>query len=515
MASDLIAHIKTSGLTLYRREAKRLQRVLVCTERSQVLPLLAAFFAENGIEPVSVVLDIADESFSLQTLPYLSKNDLTALIQRRCQQLHPNRRFLYQSMRGREKSGRRDARVLFAAVTAEDMLEGWLTPLYELAVPVAAVQSLPLLGEKPAMALSGGGDILLIGVDETASGFQLRQNFYHQGVLVLSRLLAFADSDADHFPLDFRDEIDRSRRFLSRQFPLTAQDSLLCHVFCSTERLRQSLAAIDFSGASLHMTCTWIQAHAMANDLDLPEQAGLAHWLLLAARKSPGHYQEARSRFHYRHHRLNKTLAGLSVVLLTVTLGYSLFTLLEHQRLADATVRLQQNHEDLLQQLKQLPAAPQVHGLDALQMQEWLQLRDALVQQSVMPGPVFASIGQVLSGFPLIKLAGLEWASATANRDESDNATAPEPANETTETPNAGDVRLLLHGRIVAFDGNYRAALALIERFSEQLRHAPGVAAVTAQKLPVDLAAHQAITGTADSKASSGEFVLNIIWRRS
>jgi len=148
-------------------------------------------------------------------------------------------------------------------------------------------------------------------------------------------------------------------------------------------------------------------------------------------------------------------------------------------------------------------------------MQEWLQLRDALVQQSVMPGPVFASIGQVLSGFPLIKLAGLEWASATANRDESDNATAPEPANETTETPNAGDVRLLLHGRIVAFDGNYRAALALIERFSEQLRHAPGVAAVTAQKLPVDLAAHQAITGTADSKASSGEFVLNIIWRRS
>lgn len=511
MASDLIVHIDTFGLTLYRRTPKRLERLLICSNRADAPFQLADFFKKYGSKPITAVIDVAEETLSMQMLPYLSKRDLDALIQRKIRQLYPNKKFVHTAVRRREKTARRDARVLFAVLTAEDIPGFWLNILFELQIPVAAVQSLPLLSEKAAATLSGGNDKLLIGIDSTGTGFLLRQIYYRQGELVLSRVLPYAEVDTDRFLSNLIEEIDRTRRFLSRQFQLSAQETLSAHIVCSSEPVRSGLEKIDLTPVAVRAQCYIANDYARASGIELPENSGLAQWLIQQARKMTSHYREPESRFYYRHHVLKKTLNGLSAALLAVTLGYAAVTAFEYQWLNDEIEQLQSRHNSFMQQLRTMPPAPEAHGFDAMKMQEWLEIRDTLVRNTVMPEKLLEPIGSTLSLFPQIALISLEWVQATDDTDE-----ISENPEEFQYQENSGPkVVLSLTAKIEPFDGNYRAALRLINRFMEQMKVSPAIAQVIAEKLPVDLGATREITGSANTKDLPGEFALKIIWRPS
>ncbi len=509
MASDLIAHIDIFGLTLYRRTPKRLERLLVCSDRTDAPFQLADFFKHTGSTPITAVIDIVDETLSMQMLPYLSKRDLDALIQRKIRQLYPNKKFVHSAVRGREKTARRDARVLFAVITSEDIPGFWLNILFELQIPVAAVQSLPLLSEKAAASFGGVNDKLLIGIDSTGSGFLLRQTFYRQGELVLNRVLPYAGTDTDRFLSNLVEEIDRTRRFLSRQFQLPAQESLSAYIVCSSESVRSALEKIDLAPVAVRAQCYLANDCARKTGIELPENSGLVQWMIQQARKMPSHYREPESRFYYRHHVLKKILNGLSAALLAVIVGYAAINVFEYQWLNDEIMQLQTRHDSLIQQLREMPPAPEAHGFDAMKMQEWLEIRDTLVRNAVTPEKLLKPIGSTLSLFPEIALIGLEWAQSTGDTDEIlDN-----PAEFQYQENSGPKIILSLTAKIEPFDGNYRAALMLIDRFTEQMKVSPAIAQVTAEKLPVDLDASREITGSADNKDLPGEFVLKIIWQ--
>lgn len=271
---------------------------------------------------------------------------------------------------------------------------------------------------------------------------------------------------------------------------------------------------IDLTPVAVQAQCYKADDYARAAGIELPENSGLAQWIIQQARKMPSHYREPENRFYYRHYVLNKTLNGLSLALLTVAVSYTIMAVLEYQWHNDETVQLQARHNDLMQQLRSMPPAPEAHGFDAMNMQEWLEIRNTLVRSAVLPEKLLEPFGYTLSLFPEITLTSLEWARATDDTDDTDEISANPEAFQDQE--NSGPkIVLSLTAKIEPFDGDYRAALALIDRFANQLKKAPVIAAIAKEKLPVDLDAGREITGSADTKVLPGEFALKIIWQSS
>jgi hypothetical protein len=141
-----------------------------------------------------LLADLAEEGFQLEDLPYVQGGDRSALLQRRLSQYYYNTPLSSAISLGRAKEGRRDEKILFAALTRIETFTPWLDTLREAEAILAGVYSVPLVlaGFAPQL-LSAGGPILFVSL--TSGG--VRQTFFDNGKLHFSRLSQLATRGLD------------------------------------------------------------------------------------------------------------------------------------------------------------------------------------------------------------------------------------------------------------------------------------------------------------------------------
>jgi hypothetical protein len=158
------------------------------------LEALGTYLRKHRSSLFYLLADLAEEGFQLEDLPYVQGGDRNALLQRRLSQYYYNTPLSAAISLGRAKEGRRDEKILFAALTRIETFAPWLDTLREAEAVLAGVYSVPLVltGFAPQL-LGTSGPVLFVSL--TRGG--VRQTFFDNGKLHFSRLSQLATRGLD------------------------------------------------------------------------------------------------------------------------------------------------------------------------------------------------------------------------------------------------------------------------------------------------------------------------------
>lgn len=453
---------------------------------------MAIYFARKNNPPIYVITNLIEEKFSLDTIPHLGYKDRDALLKRKCKQLYPTARFVKYSYRGRLKTDKNKGQVQFSVINDEPIISDWLALLYELKVPIAGLISLPIWLEQYAKKLSGGTHKLVVSLTGYTHGLMVRQYYFNNNRLALSRARYFNEKDSAASPAEIKEEINLTWRFLTRQFNLSesASTPLVGHLFFSDNDLLRQFKQDDFSAIEVNFYT--ISELALTKKITLPEGSGLAQWVIHQSLPK-GHYQDAPSRFYFRHHQLKRGLNISGLIILLSSLIYTGITgnaLISHEQ---TIYHLSNEQAALDQSLAETMDAPLTEGFNAIEMQSWLAEHRKVAQASVKPDLFLIPISRVLADFKAISLIRLNWHTVT--------------------TDSVKAVAIELVGNLNQFDGNYRAALNTIDLFRQALEAITGVEHIESLTLPVELLADKEVSGSSNNLPDSVSFSLLITWK--
>ncbi|MBK8120552.1 MAG: hypothetical protein IPK39_16260 [Sulfuritalea sp.] len=178
------------------------------------LEALVAYLKKHHSSLFYLLADIAEEGYQLEDLPYVKGADRTALLQRRLSQYYYNTPLSTAISLGRAKEGRRDERLLFAALTRIETFTPWLDALREAEATLAGVYSVPLvLAEWVPQLLGASGPVLFVSLSRGG----VRQTFFDQGKLHFSRLSQLATHSLDEMGRTSASDAARIFQYLSAQ----------------------------------------------------------------------------------------------------------------------------------------------------------------------------------------------------------------------------------------------------------------------------------------------------------
>lgn len=509
MSSDIL-YLNNSGLSLYGREKKALQFKLTLKDPEQAVEILSQYLSENASKPVDILVDLLEESYVLESVPHLNGRDRDALIQRKKTQLFPGSRFVFHAVRGRDSAGRRDDWIFFSAIGDEHTIQPWLSVLLTLRWPISSIQSLPILSEKLVKDLAGGEHKFLLGLSEEGSGLTLRQNYFKAGVLALSRFRKINITDLPELAVILKDETDRSRRFILRQFNLSPDISIAVHIFYAGQEAYTYLKQVDFSTVNVVSYHYFVPEFAHSKGFTLPDHSGLNQLLAVQAAQmgKGGHYHSLQSRYYYRHHQLRQGLYLLSLLTVLGGLGYAGFSLVENADLDQTAEQLRLEQQDIAQRLAQLTESPLTAGFNPFEMRAKLNVYQQLQATLVAPDALLTPVSAVLQKNPNIFLKSISWGDTGEISQDS--------VSDLNLVDSAGGVQKVnvrLSAGISPFDGNYRKALALIDRLSRQFEQTQILTNIKAIKLPIEIGSNSDVSGNIGQRNPDSEFVLEMQWQ--
>lgn len=421
--------------------------------------------------------DVSEEGFQLETIPYIQGSDRSALIKRRLGQYYYGTHLSVGISLGREKEGRRDEKILFAALTRPDEFKPWLDSLRKVAVPLAGLFSVPLVLAAEAPKFIGQRDHCLL-ITLTSSG--LRQTYFEHGQMQFSRLSQLGTRTAHDIATTCNTEAAKTYQYLvgqrqiKRGIPLSA-------IITAHDDLAETLANQCRNTADIQFDVIALGAIAKSSGLKNALSESTADLLLahqLMARPPRQQFAPAEERRLYRLWQIRFALNGTALAILFAALLLGSRFALQWYELTQNSSTLQQQaaidnqrYQSLLASLPKIALSPQdlrtaIAGFDELEK------RAGGFEQ------LLSHLGTALDTMPTIELQRLEWmlspsfetkvgAGGTAAASP---AFARNPAQETK--PVAAWFVLDLEGRLpAAMNGDQRAMIELLDRFAEKLKH--------------------------------------------
>jgi hypothetical protein len=469
----------------------------------------SAYLANAKDALIYVLADVSEEGFQLETIPAVQGGDREALIKRRLGQFFFGTPYSLGHSLGRQKEGRRDERVLFAALTRPEVLSPWLELIHQAERPLAGIYSVPLvLAENSKSIVSGHQQFLLVTL--AASG--LRHTFFSEGQIQFSRLSQLTTHSQDEFAISCAREATRTYQYLLGQRLIARNASLptivvahssdhvkLGKQFVDTDKLNFELLGLDTLATKLGLKTPIPDSHC---------DPLFAHQLITHTPKAQ--FAPASDRKLYR---LSQIRSGFRVAAVAILFGCLLAAGrfgLQWNDLHDNTVitNMQaaadsRRHEALLNELPKIKLTPDNLRAVIARYQE-------IMQRSNGPTPLLAHLSNVLETMPSISLQRLDWAlgdrtnsAIGANSGAQLSVTSPASAPIGS---GAGKVTTLLEVTavlpiIVASD--QRLQLEMVESLVTRLR-TNGVDAVIVTS-PVDIESGKALKrGSSDTERPSG-----------
>jgi len=433
------------------------------------LAAFRAFLARHAHLPVRLVVDSVDEDYRSEILPHVQGHARNELLARKLRQVFRNARYTGAWRQGRETEGRRDDRYLFAALTDADWLTPWLAALDAARAPLAGITPLALAYQSVLHALRVQGPHILLAY---RLNHRLRLSYYRDGLLRFSRLIG---GDAATTTLgDAADEIARTQLYLAGQRILPREARLHVVLIDPSGQLERALAPLNADPAfsTRHIDLPTLAAALRIPDDFLaatPELAPLAAFAdaPLALNLAPPELLQRHTEFRWRRglHLAAGSLAAAGIVLTGTFWLQAQSRLDEAARIESQTRKIDTLHAA---QVRQFPALATRPG----DLARTLALADSLQRDPLDVGRLFVPLGRALTSHPEIVLTALSFDAAAEGR-----------------------TRIVLDARLASFDGNFRVAVASIDRFAAALASQPGIRSVDTLESPVDTAPTATLRG--------------------
>lgn len=481
MPTHYLHTLDQSGLTSYLSRGDQLQALAHHREEQ---PGTFSSWLQNAAHGIHTVLvDLPDEGFQSESIPFVGGADRKALIARKQTQLFFGSPYATAIPLGREKEGRRDERVLFAALTRPAALDPWLAILQQHDAPLAALYSVPLLTKA---LLAGLKPDAPQGLLITFSPNGIRQTYFDQGQLRFSRLSPAPQGNYAEWGEACAREAQKTLQYLTTQRWVTRNTRLPAWLLLTRSDASALLATLDGT-EPLDFRLADLEALSRHFGQRPPTSSDSLPLLMRLALRDAGAPQFAppAARQTFRLQQARRALVWGCAAIALGCAGLALARHLETRTLwqqRDALQREAQAEEQRYQQLlARLPAQPA--PLETLQAV--VAGIDRLAAARHDPGDAMRRIARALAAYPEISLQRLDWQAA----DEVVTATL-EAALPVTAAADP------------------RAALARIRAFATSLRSEGG--AIVQLDLPFDVDPDKTLRSDADALDKRPEFKLKL-----
>ena len=473
------------------------------------------YLAEEPEMPCYLLVDLVDEEYRLDTVPRLSRRDRQALLRRKAARIFKDTGYYYFKVTGREKTGRRDERVLLSALANPGAVNQWVAILDEARSPLAGICSLPLFSAQLLKNIAGRNDgcRLLVSL-QSVSG--LRQTCFDNGEFQFSRLVWISHAEQESCSEQISAEVEKVLRYLESRRPDQPAETLHVHFLVAGALSDQLKAALKQQESVCYHFCDPHQpADENAARDPVFEPFSDAYYIRQFFKLRPGNvYAGIAERRWFILGRLRAGVAASGFAILLGSTGWSALNIYRGLALYPAvSAAEEQTHKytaDYEQARKRLPETP----VDAAELKAVVMIADSLAQQKTSPLEMVAAISRSLRGFPSIQLSSIAWRiaddpDATYAADK-DDARLP-VAMDVSGTDSSGSQVALLKGRVEPFNGNYREAMDAINRFADDLRGQQAMHDVAISSLPLELSSGAHLQGNTQSLQRRADFTLKVV----
>lgn len=498
----------------------------------RALRVFGELIARHRDAPVYLMVDTVEEEYRTELMPHVWGGARREMSKRKLTQLFRNLPFRAAWLQGRDADAgkRRDDVYLFLALNSGELLRPYLENIHAQRAPLAGIYLLPQVTQALATRLKcETAGVLLVSRQQGG----LRQSFFWQGRLRISRLTPL-DPLGEPATADlYAAEIEKSRLFLynSRLLPrearltvlvidideglaqvpgLLSEDTGIHLQRIGFEQLHTALALIgggDSSGLTKRIGFEQLRAALGVGSANLPYDPEALHLFLLGKYPPPASLAEPRLTGDFSSHQLRTGLYAASAAIVVSALfwsGYNVYRGYANQAETQHTLAESARYRNqYAEAAKQFPATP----VTAEHLRQAVEVAEQIKKFGRTPEPFMQLLSNVLSEFPPIELNRLEWryASTTGVPQQSAGGISPSAWQQQGE----------IEAEIRPFNGDYRAALLLIERFAARLRVQPNVASVSIVKLPLNLDPTSTLSGSTqdstDAKPGAAQFKLAVV----
>lgn len=447
---------------------------------------------------VTLLTDLIEEDFHLDTLPHLSGRSHQAMLARKLAQTYRTTPYRQGFVQGRNTEGRRDDQLLLSALTNPDILKPWVDAILQLKIALAGIVSVPQVSQAliKKMGLDTLAHLLLITFSRDKS---LRQSYFQNGQLKFSRRSILQGNDPGQLPGNLDEECARLRQYLQNQRLLPRDQRLEIVVLCPAHNYSMLQDALAESPRH-HFRFVPLEAAFEMCALSLPAAGALSSTLFPAFLAKHGQTNQYATPDETRYWRLTlvqRVMRWSAASLLGIALliaASDFIAIIDHKQ-ASAGLEQQiqsfdRQRQSILKAFPPLPASP-------AQMREAVELAGNLSASSDSAQIVLSETGKALEKFPEIQLEQLTWVVSSQADKEFSSAT---PGGADTLAPpgnaeNAPRLVSLIEGKLIPFSG-YRGAVDSITRFMAELK-SDNRTELTALAMPIDTASKSSLQGGA------------------
>lgn len=449
-----------------------------------------------------LLADVPEEGFQLELIPFVQGADRRSLIQRKLNQFFYGSPLATGISLGRDKSGRRDERMLLAALTRPQTFEPWLGTLRAAEAQLAGIYSLPLLIPELATRLKLKAERCLV-ISIGLGG--IRQTFLESGRLRFSRLSPLSATSTEDIARACVAESARIYQYLSQR--LIARATALPVAVLVHPAARDIFAAACTDSDELRFEFLDLLRVARSCGLRTPPRDSFADplFLHLLARQPPREqFAPPTERRMYRLWQARFALKASGAIAMFGCLLFAGNELVDIATLRQqaATVRAQADAdtERYAEVMKSLPPMPT--SLDNLRAV--MARFEALEGRSAAPKAMLARISAALEESPRVELERIEWSLST-RPDEVGAAVDLRRAAATPSTDNGQAMHAvaLVSGVLPgAQAGDQRALLDTVNEFVAALRRDPAMR-IAVLRMPVDVESAKTLRSGGESATSA------------
>ncbi|WP_374474715.1 hypothetical protein [Zoogloea sp.] len=367
----------------------------------------------DGAARISLLVDVPDEAHHIESLPFVRGRDRRAMLSRRQDHLFGDTPFRSHLSLGRESDGRRDERILFAALTRPASIRPWLQRIVASPCILAEMTSTSFLSQALAIPLQPASKLFLLA-HLTPAG--LRVSCFENKRLRFSRLTVSSAPGPDSDTRFVVDEIRRSYDYLLSQRALPHNRPTVACILVADDAARDALQAAQFASPGLTLQPV-LMAEASAALRLAPPGAGANSLPLLIqtfATRRPRlpQFAPTDALAGQRLQRQGRIAGALAATIFLICLGSAGLTLLEargKRSLAENNLRQAAILEArLVDVIGKTPALPQ--PLEYLRLT--LDMLQALAASNMGPEPALHRLAAALAPIRGFNLQEIEWSIA-------------------------------------------------------------------------------------------------------
>lgn len=472
-ANRRVALITCDHVVLYPWADGSLREPLVFDTDNMGQAQFERYLVETPSDPITVVVDLFEEEFRHETIPHVGTKDRNALVERKVARLFRGAAYSYHELQGRETEGRKDDRVLLAAVTNAELVQPWLMLIREQKVPLQAMVSVTQPTRVLLKRLGFSEANMLVASLHAFGG--LRQTFYRDGQVKLSRLVRMPTLGTVDFGAQIIREMDKLRRYLNSLRLVDRDNPIEVYILASGATLHElQQKATDSEQVRYHL----LDVDELCRGFSLPAPNGPYADALVASQamesRLPNQYATTDDTVYSRLNQARTAMRAAGIVALLGGFAWGGINALAGISARQQALDAAQIADFYDSQYREARSALPETAVDPTDIESAVELVGELQRRRFTPLTLLGTLGTSLVGFDDVNLQRVKWTSVYADDELESVLGGPLEQNIDAPDPIGWQVAEI-EAVLTSFDGDVRRGTARIDELLEVISASPGV----------------------------------------